>query len=120
MNAALRFAEAHAALRPSFGPSFRASMRPTLVPSSCAMSSRVTETPSTQRSATVHPRFEAAARQEAQSVLASMRLNADFLIAILYDNASPIALDALEDLRRGIHRLEQRFASSSLGLRCAR
>lgn len=71
---------------------------------------RITEAPSTQRSATVHPRLEAAARHEVQTVLASMRLNADFLTAILYDNTSAVALDALADLERGIQRLEERLS----------
>lgn len=116
MTAALRLVET----RPTGHPTFRPSMRPTLVPTSCptmrpisATAARPTEAPSTQRSATVHPRFQAAARQEAQTLLSVMRLNADFLRVLLNGAASATAIDTLEELQRGIDRLEQRFASSS-------
>lgn len=107
MSAALESAEDHVTLRPSL----RASMRPTLAPTSTSRpTTHASEAPSTQRCATVHPRFAAAARQEAQSLLASMRSNADFLSGMLYGNAPPSALDALEDLRRCIDWLEQGVA----------
>ena len=108
MSAALYFAEDHATLRPPF----RASTRPTLAPTSHHWS----DAPSTQRSATAHPRFAAAAQsagplRDAHSLLASIRLNADFLSAMLYGNASPSALEALEDLRRCIDWLEPHLAA---------
>jgi hypothetical protein len=109
MSAALRLLDCI----PLSGPTFRPSMRPTLVPSAHPTIAPATEPPTTQRSATVHPRLETAARGEAQNLLAVMRLNAEFLSELLVETASPLALDALEDLRRGIERLEQRFASST-------
>ena len=122
MSAALRFGEAHATMRPSVGASFRPSMCPTLVPTSLpttrprvdpAMSA--TAPPSTQRSATFHSRFEAAVRAEQNNVLTAMRLNAEFLMAILCDNLSPIALEALADLQRAMDRLEHAFPAQSPG-----
>ena len=119
MTAALRLVEdldARATFRPSVRPTLVPSLVPTLYPRGLATlpAVRQTESPSTQRSATVHPRVETAARHEAQNLLAVMRMNADFLSALLAVNASAAAIEALQELQHGIERLEQRFASSPL------
>ena len=93
-------------------PTLRPSMRPTLVPSSTATIHpfrRNTEAPPTQRSATIHPLFDDAARQDAQNLLAVMRVNIEFLAATLHDETSPLAIDALVDIHESITRLERRF-----------
>jgi hypothetical protein len=107
MSAALRLVDCSP---PSMRPTLVPPPRPTLIPVSTA---RATEPPSTQRSATVHPRGEVAARHEAYGLLATLRLNADFLGSVMGERLSPDALSALEELHRGIDRLEQRFASST-------
>jgi hypothetical protein len=82
--------------------------RPTLLPTSAT---RATEGPSTQRSATVHPRLELAARLEAMNVLTVMRMNVDFLESLLGDDLPSCGRDAVHDLHTSIDRLEQRFGS---------
>ena len=113
MTAALRLVE-DLDTRPTFRPSVRPTLVPTLYPRGVATlpAARHTESPTTQRSATVHPRVETAARHEAQNLLAVMRMNADFLAGLLADSPSTIAHEALDELRSGIARLEARFASS--------
>lgn len=98
--------------RPTLVPSLAPSERPTLSPMSLL---RQTESPATQRSATIHPRLELAAREEARNLLAVLRLNAEFLGTLMSSGQpSSIALfDALDDLQSGIDSLERRFASSS-------
>ena len=98
---------------------YRPSTRPTLVPDSrpttptSGTTIRVQEeSPPTQRSASIPARADAAARAEAYSLLAVMRMNADFLTTLIEGGASPVAREALEDLQRGIDRLERRFALS--------
>lgn len=93
--------------RPTFAPSSRATVIPTLT------GSFATEPPVTQRSATVHPRFEAAARHEATNLLAVMRLNLDFLQSLLQGQASALAVTALADLHQTIDRLERRLGASA-------
>ena len=90
-------------------PSSRATVIPTLT-GSCA-----TEPPATQRSATVHPRFEAATRHEAANLLAVMRLNLDFLQSLLQGQASGLAAGAVADLHQTIDRLERRLCASAFG-----
>jgi len=117
MTAALRLVEDLDA-RPTFRPSVRPTLVPSLVPTlyprglATLPAVRHTESPSTQRSATVHPRVETAARHEAQNLLAVMRMNADFLAVLLADSPSTVAREALDELQSGIARLEARFASS--------
>jgi hypothetical protein len=74
-----------------------------------------TEPPSTQRSATVHPRFETAWRHEASNLLCVMRLNLDFLQSVLHGQASVLANIALADLNETIDRLEHRLGASARG-----
>ena len=107
------------ALLPSPGRTdYRPSTRPTLVPDSrpttpTSATVRVEEdSPPTQRSASIPTRADVAARQEAYSLLAVMRMNADFLSTLIEGGGSPVAREALEDLQRGIDRLERRFALS--------
>ncbi|CAN5925413.1 hypothetical protein BH11MYX4_BH11MYX4_11470 [soil metagenome] len=119
MSAALRLVDdldTRPTFRPSMRPTLVPSLPPTLLPHALGAFSlpRISEAPTTQRSATVHPRAETAARQEAQNLLAVMRMNADFLSALLAVNASAAAIEALQELQHGIERLEQRFASSPL------
>jgi hypothetical protein len=119
MSAALRLVDdldSRPTFRPSARPTLVPSLAPTLFPRALSAFSvpRSTEAPTTQRSATVHPRAETAAREEAQNLLAVMRMNADFLSALLAVNASAAAIDALQELQLGIERLEQRFASLPL------
>lgn len=98
----------------------RASTRPTIVPSSQATWHPSSDThvkkteaaPPTQRSASLEPRAEAAARAEAYNLLAVMRMNADFLSTLIDGNDGTVAQEALADLQRGIDRLERRFALS--------
>jgi hypothetical protein len=107
-------------MRPSVRSSLHPSLRPTFVPSSrvtllpALTGSYVTEPPTTQRSATVHPRFEAALRHEAADLLAVMRLNVDFVQSLLASAPSALALAAIDDLHDAIDRLEQRFVKSPL------
>jgi hypothetical protein len=120
MSAALRLvdrAEIDSSTRPTFRPSrptlvpaLAPSERPTLGPMSLL---RQTEAPATQRSATVHPRLELAAREEAQNLLAALRLNAELLGTLMSsgESSSIARFDALDDLQRGIDSLERRFAS---------
>ena len=117
MSAALRLAsdlDARPTFRPSMRPPLVPSLVPTLYPRGVATlpAARHTDAPTTQRSATVHPRLETAAREEAQSLLAVMRMNAEFLSALLADTTSVVAHEALDELQRGIARLEARFSSS--------
>jgi hypothetical protein len=93
------------------------SMRPTLVPSSRSTGSPrsgafLTEPPVTQRSATVHPRFEAVARQDAKNLVAIMRQSVQVLGALV-DERSTLAGDAMADIRRTLDRLENRIGSWS-------
>lgn len=120
MTAALRLVLT--TMPPTVSPvrDYRPSTRPTLVPESrpttptSGTTIRVQEdvSPPTQRSATIPTRAEAAARQEAYNLLAVMRMNADFLQSLIEGGGSPVAREALEDLHRGIDRLERRFALS--------
>ena len=118
MTAALRLVDDHDA-RPTFRPSLRPTLVPSLVPTlyprgvATLPAARHTEAPATQRSATVHPRLETAARQEAQNLLAVMRMNAEFLSGLLAESTSVVAHEALDELQSGIARLEARFSSSS-------
>jgi hypothetical protein len=117
MSAALRLVEV--SIRPSIRPSMRPSVRPTFVPTSRATvipnltGSFATEPPSTQRSATVHPRFETASRQEATNLLCVMRLNLDFLESLLQGQASALAATALADLNETIDQLAHRLGASA-------
>jgi hypothetical protein len=120
MSAALRLVDLAMSMAPTMSPapltSARQTFRPTLVPSSCptllpTSAARATELPSTQRSATVHPRIEMAARLEAKNVLAVMRLNVELLESLLGGELAPAARDAMQDLHTSIDRLEQRFGS---------
>ena len=117
MSAVLRLVDdrdAQSTSRPPMGPTLVPSLAPTLYPRGVATlpAARQTESPSTQRSATVHPRMQSAAREEAQNLLAVMRMNADFLAVLLADSPSTVAREALDELQSGIARLEARFASS--------
>lgn len=94
-----------ASKRPTFSPSSRATVVPTLT------GSFATDPPTTQRSATVHPRFEAAARQEATNLLAVMRLNLDFVQSLLEGEALDLSVGALADLHQAIDRLQCRLAA---------
>jgi hypothetical protein len=106
-------------LYPTTGYAMRASRRPTFAPTSrttvipMRTGSFATEPPATQRSATVHPRFEAAARQEATNLLAILRLNLDFLQSLLQGPASALAVTALSDLHQAVDCLEQRLRTSA-------
>ena len=92
-------------------------MCPTLVPRARASQRPATPgtiPPMTQRSATLaslHPRGSAATQLEAYNLLAIMRMNVEFLVSLLGNGAEPVALEALEDLRRTIDRLERRCAA---------
>lgn len=97
------------------------SMYPTLVP--CARASQRpssressgTIPPTTQRSATLaslRPRGSSVSQLEAYNLLAVMRMNVEFLVAVLGNGAELVALEALEDLRRTIDRLERRCATA--------
>ena len=118
MSAALRLVDdrdAQSTFRPSMRPTLVPSLTPTLYPRGVATlpAAGHTESPSTQRSATVHPRMLSAAREEAQNLLAVMRMNAQFLSDLLAGTTSTVAREALVELQDGIVRLEARFASSS-------
>jgi hypothetical protein len=124
VSAALRLVELTRSTAPTLSPaslatarpSFRPSMRPTLVPSSRATvipsltGSFATVPPSTQRSATVHPRFEAVARHEVSNLVAVLRANVEFLASLLSGAPPAMAASALDDLHETIDRLERRFA----------
>jgi hypothetical protein len=103
--------------RTSIRPSMRPSLIPTLVPGARATvipnltGSFATEPPCTQRSATVHPRDDAASRHEARNLLCVMRLNLDFLQSLLDGQSSALAATALDDLNETIDRLEQRLGA---------
>jgi hypothetical protein len=94
--------------RPTFRPTLRPSARPTLLP---ACLPRFTELPSTQRCATVHPRFDMARGLEAKSLLQVLRSNVGFLESLLGGDLAPCARGALSDVRATIDRLEQRVGS---------
>lgn len=100
-------------IRPSLRPTIRASLLPTLVPSSRstldASRARSTDTPTTQRSATMPPRFEPATRHDAYSLLAAIRLNMDFLESLLGDHTSSQAAEVLADIHLAINRIERSF-----------
>jgi hypothetical protein len=102
----------------SMRPSIRPSLRPTFVPSShvtltpTLTRSFVTEPPTTQRSATVYPRLEAATRHDAEHLLGVLRMNVEFLASLLPATASRTALASLEDIHTTIDRLEHRVAKS--------
>jgi hypothetical protein len=69
----------------------------------------------TQRSATLaslRPRGSGATQREAYNLLAVMRMNVDFLVAVLGPGAAPEALEALDDLHHTIDRLEHRCAAA--------
>jgi hypothetical protein len=100
-----------ASMRPSLLPTFVPSARPTVIPN--LTGSFATEPPSTQRSATVHPRYETASRQEATNLLCVMRLNLDFLQSLLHGQGSALAATALADLNETIDRLERRLGASA-------
>ena len=120
MNTALPFVEFDRPMAPTMSPASltgltRASMRPTVVPSPrvtmpWSRFDRTSEPPATQRSATVHPRFEATARHDMKNLIALMRLKLTFL-ELLHTSSSPLALDALADLHHSIDRLERRCTS---------
>lgn len=121
MSAALRLVDLAMSMAPTMSPAPLASTRPpfvpTLVPRSCptllpGRAMRRSEPPSTQRSATVHPRAELAARLEASNLLAVMRLNIDFLESLLGDALPPCACEAVRDIHAVIDRLEQRIGSA--------
>ena len=123
MSAALRLVEpvGTPTLSPASLATPRSSMCPTLVPRA-----RVSQGPSTpeapgtippvtQRSATLaslRPRGSSVSQLEAYNLLAVMRMNVEFLVDVLGDGAAPVALEALEDLRRTIDRLERRCATA--------
>ena len=124
MSGALRRVDAERNI-PTMSPASlgtpRSSMCPTLVPRA-----RVSQGPSTpeapgtippvtQRSATLaslRPRVSCATQLEAYDLLAVMRMNVEFLVSVLGNRAEPVALEALEDLRRTIDRLERRCAAA--------
>lgn len=120
MSAALRLVEA--AGTPTMSPASlatpRSSMCPTLVPRAhvaprpSSAGSLGTIPPSTQRSASFHPRESAATQLEAYNLLAIMRLNVEFLVSLLGNGAPTDALEALGDLHRTIDKLERRCASA--------
>jgi hypothetical protein len=121
MSAALRLVDLAMSMAPTVSPAPLTSAHPSLPPptgpSSCrtllpTSATRATELPSTQRSATVHPRAELAARLEAKNLIAVMRLNVDFLASLLGEGLEPCARDAVRDLHTTIDRLEHRFVSS--------
>ncbi|MDB5219519.1 MAG: hypothetical protein JWO86_7446 [Myxococcaceae bacterium] len=113
MNAAVRLVDVsiRPSIRPSLRPTFAPSSRATVIPN--LTGSFATEPPSTQRSATVHPRFETASRQEATNLLCVMRLNVDFLQSLLHGQAAMLATTALADLNETIDRLEHRLGASA-------
>jgi len=88
---------------------------PTLrVPEHCAPRADRTDRssdqpPSTVRSASPQAQAVALAAREAQSTLAVMRMNVDFLVSLLGRSASPLAIAALEDLGSSLATLEERF-----------
>jgi hypothetical protein len=98
-------------MRPTLVPTFVSSSRPTVIPN--LTGSFATEPPSTQRSATVHPRHETASRQEATNLLCVMRLNLDFLQSLLHGQSSALAATTLADLNETIDRLEERLGASA-------
>ena len=118
MSAALRLVDLAMSMAPTIAPqrleASRPTFRPTIVPSLCPTllpARRVSEAPSTQRSATVHPRLELAARIEAKNMLSVMRLNVDFLESLLGAELPAHARDAVREIHTTIDRLEQRFES---------
>jgi hypothetical protein len=120
MSAVLRLVENDRHNAPTMSPASLAartspSMKPTLVPSSRATMYpsrlvRISESPPTQRSAGIHPLFEAAAQLDAKNLLAVTRMNAEFLVSLLHDHTSPLAIDALQDLLESVEKLERRFS----------
>jgi hypothetical protein len=125
MSAALRFVEWTRSTAPTMSPpvlssartSFHPSLRPTLVPSSrttispTLTGSAATLPPSTQRSATVHPRFAASARHDVVNLLAVLRSNVGFLESLLHGQPSPTTASAVDELYETIDRLERRVAA---------
>ncbi len=109
MSAALRLVPPASDVSPS-------STCPTLVPAndSCAVPTavRASQPPATQRSPST-PHVPSETRSEAQTMLAVMRLNADFLRFILSATSLPHAhaRDAIDDLERGIETLEHHFTA---------
>lgn len=121
MSAALRLVDSGGTptLSPTSLGTPRSSMCPTLVPSArdtrrpATLELPRTIPPQTQRSATLaslQPRGSGATQLEAYNLLAIMRMNVEFLVFLLGSGAEPVALEALEDLRRTIDRLERRCA----------
>lgn len=118
MSAALRLVDLAMSMAPTIAPqrleATRPTFRPTIVPSLCPTllpARHVSEAPSTQRSATVHPRHDLAARIEAKNMLSVMRLNVDFLESLLGEELPAHARDAVREIHTTIDRLEQRFES---------
>lgn len=117
MGMSMRPMKPRSSMRPAFRPSMRYSMRPTMVPSSRSTvlprtaAASATEPPSTQRSATVHPRFEAAARHEAKNLLETMRLNVQFLRLLVEESGSSLEAAAMRDIHHAVDRLQNRIAS---------
>lgn len=126
MSAALRLIELEfdRSLAPTMSPApmvhrttARPSRRPTPVPSSRATLHpsclrRLTDAPTTQRSATSDTRLDAAARLDARNLLAVVRLNVKLLESLLQDHPSPLAVEAVLDICASIDRLERRFGAS--------
>lgn len=120
MTAAVRLVDLAMSMAPTVSPAPLTSTYSTLPPQASPTSRRTllptsairsTELPSTQRSATVHPRAELAARLEAKNLMAVLRLNVDFLESLLGDEPPPCARDAVRDLHTTIDRLEHRLVS---------
>lgn len=123
MSAALRLVDpvGTPTMSPASLATPRSSMYPTLVPRArvsqrpSSPASPGTMPPTTQRSATLaslRPRGSSVSQLEAYNLLAVMRMNVEFLVSVLGDGAEPVALEALDDLRRTIDRLERRCAAA--------
>jgi hypothetical protein len=95
-------------LGPAFRPTLAPAACPTLLPTRAA---RLTETPSTQRSATTHPRLElATTRMEARSLVDELRATLGHLEALLGDALPPGAHEAVRDLHSTLEYLDRRVA----------
>jgi len=69
---------------------------------------RMSEPPATVRAAALPSRGATRADQETYDVLTAMKVNLEFLQSLLSNGDAPaLALDALDDLERGIARLER-------------